>query len=106
MDELNQTPAEETPAVAAAPTRRSANAAASPTNTISITLRPLFGDVKTVVVPRDCTVETLLAQSGFSASAEVRAIGANGNVEQLTPDAILEDGDTVSIVSAKKITNG
>lgn len=75
------------------------------TETITINVRPLFGEVRTLTVPKDATVAELLSGGGYSDNAEVRQITEEGTTT-LVPGTVLEDGDTVQIVSAKKITNG
>lgn len=82
-------------------TRRSAR---TEVQTISVTLRPLFGTEETLSVPADTTVGDLLTNRGMNPSSEVRLIEGSGS-QILNTDSILEDGDVIQILSGKKITN-
>lgn len=87
-----------------APVARRRVAEATP-DTITISLRAVWGEQKSLVVPVDSTVEELLAQQGLSATTEVRLISGR-TVTNLSNDSILEDGDILQVISQKKVTNG
>ncbi len=75
------------------------------TETIDITVRPLYGESRVITVPANTPVSTLLEEGGYPSTAEVRLI-ADGTASVLTADSILENGDVIQLVSGKKITNG
>lgn len=70
--------------------------------TIKVTIAPLFGEVKTISVEKDATVEDALSAGGFSAGVEVRLNGGS----TIESDTILEDGDELAIVSRGKVEGG
>lgn len=74
-------------------------------NTITVTVKPTFGKVEQYVLAQDATVADLLSEGGFNANAEVRLIDGEHR-DAIESDTILEDGDTVQIVSNKKVANG
>ncbi len=86
--------------MAKTPTRRTRTQ-----NTITVTVKPTFGRVEQFVLAEDATVADLLEAGGFSANAEVRLIDGEHR-DTLETDTILEEGDTVQIVSNKKVANG
>lgn len=69
---------------------------------VKITVAPTFGEVKQISVPTDSTVADVLEAAGYSPSVEVR-INGEGVVE---PDAIVEEGDELTIVSRGKVEAG
>lgn len=79
--------------------------AAETVNTITVTVRPVWGEQRTMAVPQDSTVEALLSQCGYPATTEVRLI-SQGETSILTTDSVLEDGDVLQVVSQKKVVNG
>jgi sulfur carrier protein ThiS len=85
-----------------APRRRTASNAVQ---TITVTIRPVWGETKTLSIPVDSTVEDLLNQNGYNASTEVRLISGRSSTV-LSNDAILEEGDVIQVVSNKKVANG
>ena len=64
-------------------------------DSIKITISPLFGESKTLNVPKDSTVGDILDAEGYGDEVEVRLAG-DGAVDT---DTILEDGDEITVVS-------
>ena len=81
--------------------RRRAGTGASD-SVIKVEIGPLFGEPRTVTVPKDSTVKDVLTGAGYGENVEVR-IDGEGTVEK---DAIVEDGDILTVVSSGKVEAG
>ena len=72
------------------------------TETIRVTVLPLGGEVKEVVVKSGAAVEDVLEAAGItSGNAEVRI---NGQVVDF--DDVVENGETLTVLNAGKIEHG
>lgn len=76
-------------------------------STIKVRIAPIMGEVREFVLPVDTTVEEALRNAGYQENSEVRVTTAAGENQTINSNAaVLDDGDTVTVISSGKVEAG